>query len=70
MIALDETFKYRKRHQLSPITTILDIADYKVGWIFSMRFVKILKLKVSKIMDSPRYLIVISIFNIEYVVSR
>jgi hypothetical protein len=49
------------------VTLILDAADYRVGYIFSMPFVKILKVKTSTIMESPKYLTIIKIFNREYV---
>jgi hypothetical protein len=65
MIALEE-FRYRKRHRLSPVTTIIDIADYKVGWIFSLWPITIFKLKTSKIMDAPKYVTFIKVFNSEY----
>jgi hypothetical protein len=65
MIALQD-FHYRKRHQWSPITTILDVADYKVGYIFSMWPITVFKLKVSKLMDSPKYVTVIKIFGLEF----
>ena len=66
-IFLDESFKYRKRSRLSPIITILDNADYKIGWIFSMRpFVTIIKIKTSKIMETPKYVTIIRIFGTEY----
>jgi hypothetical protein len=47
--------------------SLLDIADYKVGWIFSMRpFITIIKVKTSKIMENPKYATIIQIFGIEY----
>jgi hypothetical protein len=67
MVALDPTFQFKKRHKLSPVTHILDIADFKVGWIFTVPFVKILKIKTSKIMQKDKYLTIIKIFNREYV---
>ena len=67
MSFFDERFKYQRRSRLSPITTILDIADYKVGWIFSMRpFVTIIKIKTSKVMETPKYVTIIKIFGTEY----
>jgi hypothetical protein len=65
MLAL-ENYKYEKRSKLSPITTITDIADYKVGYIFSLWPVTIVKIKTSKIMEAPRYMTVIKIFGTEY----
>jgi hypothetical protein len=67
MLVIDETFKFKKRHRLSPVTDILDIADYKIGYIFSIwSFITIIKLKTSKIMEAPRYVTLIKIFNTEY----
>ena len=34
MPIVHDSYKYKKRHSWSPITYILDIADYKIGWIF------------------------------------
>jgi hypothetical protein len=65
MFALED-FKYTKRHQWSPITTITDVADYPVGYVFSLWPITIFKLKVSKIMDAPRYVTIIKIFGLEY----
>ena len=63
MLILHEGFKYKKRFRLWPVATITDIADYKIGWIFTLRpFFIIIKVKVSKIMDAPRYITVIEIF--------
>ena len=67
MFELDETFRFRKRSKLSPITTIIDIADYEVGWIFSMRpFLTIIKIKTSKIMQAPKYATFIRVFGMEF----
>jgi hypothetical protein len=53
---------------LSPTTTIIDIADYKVGWIFSLwPIITIMKVKTSKIMETPKYITIIKIFGTEYV---
>ena len=68
MLVIDETFKFHKRTRLSPITNILDLADYKIGWIFSVwPVLTIIKLKTSKIMQAPKYMTVISIFGYEFV---
>jgi hypothetical protein len=62
-----EDFRYKKRHKWSTITTIIDVADYEVGWTFSLRpFITIFKLKTSKIMDSPKYVTIIKIFGLEF----
>jgi hypothetical protein len=62
-----QNFKYRKRHIWSPIATIIDVADYKVGYIFSLKpFLVIIKIKVSKIMELPKYVTFIKIFSFEY----
>jgi hypothetical protein len=68
MLKLPDTFKYRKRSRLSPVTTIVDIADYKVGYIFSVWPIKIIKIKVSKIMEREDHIMVMSIFGREFVV--
>jgi hypothetical protein len=65
MIALQD-FRYEKRHMWSPITTIIDVADYQVGYILSLgQFITIFKLKTSKIMQSPKYVTIIKIFGVE-----
>jgi hypothetical protein len=65
MLVIDETFKFKKRHRLSPVTDILDTAE--IGYIFSIwSFITIIKLKTSKIMEAPRYVTLIKIFNTEY----
>jgi hypothetical protein len=66
MMALDNSFKYRKRHTWSPVIAILDIADYQVGYVLSLPFIKIVKVRTSKIMQSPKYVTVINICGIEY----
>jgi hypothetical protein len=67
MLTLDENFKYRRRFRLSPVITILDIADYEVGWIFSLRpFLTIIKIKTSKIMEAPKYITIIEVFGTAY----
>ena len=63
MPIVHNSYKYKKRHSWSPITYILDIADYKIGWIFRLPFVKIIKVKTSKIMETPKYATIIEIFN-------
>ena len=68
MLHLDESFKFRKRFKLWPITIINDVADYKIGWIFSIKpFITIIKVKTSKIMEAPKYITVIGIFGYEYI---
>lgn len=62
MLNLDD-FHFQKRFL---VTWILDVGDYRVGYIFSMPFFKILKIKTSKIMESPKYLTIIKIFNQEF----
>lgn len=44
-----------------------DIADYPVGYFFNIGIFKVLKCKVSKIMEKDKYLIVISFFGREYI---
>jgi hypothetical protein len=61
-----EDFRFVKRHIWSPITTIIDIADYKVGWVLSIWPITIVKIKVSKIMEAPKYVTFIKIFGIDY----
>jgi hypothetical protein len=61
-MTLDPTYKYIK-HWFWPIITIRDMAGYQRGWIFAFWFIKIMKLKTSKIMESPRYITIIEIFN-------
>jgi hypothetical protein len=52
-----------------------DIADYKVGWVFNIpgtnygSVFTIVRYKISKIMDAPRYITVIGIFGKEFVLS-
>jgi hypothetical protein len=65
MIALQD-FRYKKRHPWSPIATITDIADYQVGYVFSLWPVTIIKVKTSKIMEAPKYVIFIKISSFEY----
>jgi hypothetical protein len=68
MIALDDSFKFRKRYKLSPFTTILDVADYKRGYVFSLRpFIAILKIKTSKLMEKDKHLTVISLFGRDFI---
>jgi hypothetical protein len=56
-----------RRHRLSPFTSIIDIADYRVGWIFSLwPIITIMKVKTSKIMETPNHITIIKIFGIEY----
>jgi hypothetical protein len=64
MYSLPDSFRCQRRGPF--ITTIIDIADYKVGYIFSLWPITIIKVKVSKIMDAPRYVTFIKIFGIEY----
>jgi hypothetical protein len=65
-LILDDSFYFRKRWW-SPITRIMDAADYQRGWLFSIPGFKLLKIKVSKIMQSPKYITIIKIFNLEFV---
>jgi hypothetical protein len=64
MFALED-FRYYKR-RWSPFTTVVDVADYKVGWIFSLWPITIFKLKTSKIMDAPKYVTIVKVFGTEY----
>ena len=50
-----------------------DVADYPVGWMFNLppgtkpgSIFTIIKIKTSRWMDSPKYLIVISFFGHEF----
>ena len=61
-----EDFRFKKRHRWSPATTIIDAADYPVGYIFSLWPITIFKIKTSKIMETPKYVTFIKIFNTEY----
>jgi hypothetical protein len=64
---LSDEFRYRKRYRWSPVTTVIDIAAYRVGWIFSLwPIITIMKVKTSKIMETPKYLTIIKIFETEY----
>jgi hypothetical protein len=45
---------------------IMDAADYQRGWLFSIPGFRLLKIKVSKIMENDRYLVVISVFGREF----
>jgi hypothetical protein len=65
MLNLDPSFKYMKRHRWSPITHILDIADYQRGFLLNLPGFKMLKIKTSKIMQKDKYLIVVSIFGFD-----
>jgi len=53
-----------------------DIADYEVGWIFNVpgtnygSIFTIVRYKISKIMEAPRYITVIGIFGYEYILSN
>ena len=50
------------------IQRFYDIADYQVGYLINVFGIfKLLKLKVSKIMDAPDYIVVMSIFGREFV---
>ena len=63
MQILHEEFKYKKR-RFSPLVTITDVADYPIGYIFTLwPFLLIIKVKVSKIMQSPKYIMIIEIFG-------
>jgi hypothetical protein len=65
MIALED-YKYRKRHTWSPITTIVDIGGYRVGYIFSLWPITVFKLKISKITQKDKYVTIIKIFGLEF----
>jgi hypothetical protein len=63
MIDLDD-FHFQKGHF---VTYIIDVADYKVGYMFSVPFLTIFKIKTSKIMESPKYMTIIKLFGTEYI---
>ena len=66
MLILHEEFKYRRR-RFSPIVSITDVAYYEVGWIFTLRpFFMIIKVKISKVMDAPKYVTIIEICGRTY----
>jgi hypothetical protein len=68
ILSLEYTsFHLEKRFWLSPITYIFDMADYKYGYIFAIPGFKLLKFKVSKIMEAPHYVKVMSIFGREFI---
>ena len=67
MLVINETFKFKRRSRLWPVTDILDIADYKIGMILSLPFITIIKLKVSKIMEREKYVTLIKICGREFV---
>jgi hypothetical protein len=64
-MVLHESFYLRR--SFWPVKIIHDVADYKIGYMISLPFLKIMKIKVSKIMDTPRYATFITIFGKEYV---
>jgi hypothetical protein len=51
----------------SPMTRIIDMADYPYGYIFSLLGFKLLKFKTSKIMEKERFIVVMSIFGREFI---
>jgi hypothetical protein len=65
-LILDDSFHLKKRFWWSPTTWILDGADYPRGFLFNIPGFKLLKIKTSKIMESPRYVTIIKIFNLEF----
>jgi len=65
MIAL-ENFRYQKPFALWPVTKIIDVADYQIGYIFSFWPITVFKLRTSKIMESPKYTTIIKIFGLEF----
>jgi hypothetical protein len=65
-LILDDSYRFQKRWW-SPVTHILDAADYRRGFLFNLPGVKVLKIKTSKSMESPRYLTIIKIFTLEFV---
>jgi hypothetical protein len=66
-LVLDDSFYFMKRFNLSPVTHIMDAADYRRGWLFSIPGFQLLKLKVSKLMESPKHITIIKIFNWEFI---
>jgi hypothetical protein len=67
MYVLDDSFSLRKR---GPMTTILDIAGYKHGYLFSFWPLKILKVKTSKVMETSKFLTVINLFGKDIIVKE
>jgi hypothetical protein len=65
-LILDDSYHFSKRFWWSPTTWILDAADYRRGYLFNIPGFKVLKIKTSKIMESPRYVTIIKIFNREF----
>ena len=65
-LILDDSFHFVKRFNLSPVTHILDAADYERGYLFNIPGFKLLKLKISKLMQNDEYLVVISILGREF----
>jgi hypothetical protein len=62
-----DTF-YKQRSGLF-IRRFYDIADYRMGYLINVFGIfKLLKLKVSKVMDAEDYIIVMSIFGYEFVI--
>jgi hypothetical protein len=49
------------------VTWILEVADYQVGYMFSLWPITIFKIKTSQIMDSPKFVTIVKIFGTEYV---
>jgi hypothetical protein len=45
---------------------ILDIAGYKIGYDFNIGFLKIKHVRVSKVLEMPRYRTFITLFGKEY----
>jgi hypothetical protein len=42
---------------------IKDIAGYDIGYDFNIGFLKIKHVKVSKVLETPRYVTIVSIFG-------
>jgi hypothetical protein len=65
-LILDDSFHFQKRFWWSPTTWILDAADYPRGYLFKIPGFALLKLKISKLMEAPKYVTVVKIFRWEF----
>ena len=63
---LDKSFYYQRR---GLVVTIYDVAGYKQGWILLVGpFIAIMKIKISKLMETPKYLTIVDIFGREFII--
>jgi hypothetical protein len=62
------SFHLEKRFKWSPMARIIDMADYPYGYIFDVPGFKLLKFKVSKVMEKEDYIMVMSVFGYEFVI--